>query len=828
MKRSLLALTLLIGLAAPDAPAQVVDGNLADLIALAQADQADPINEILPNCKSGFDVEHVYVYYKFATDQLFVGIDLMDVPPGSGPGFPGPGVPGDADGDENPDVATNPACPEVAVDQVGVGIDEEYLIRVDTNLDGSFDSAADLRILYRGNAFSITRGDGSPAPGGISGTIKLGTAGAPLATGIPDADENRFTEDIELVVNNYSLIDPIPNCFRLDTFSGSLVDIPPEDVLNTPITFVVVNPATNIEKTVANVTRGTGFAETQSVAVGDTVRFRLVVSNTGDVRLDPYVIQDTIPAGLTFVPGSVVGANVVQFAAPVLTLKQIGGLTNLDPGQTRNVTFDCTVNVGAPLSMVNSATAGGNVPVSECGDLSAQDTDTAALAQIDIECVKTVSLDGVVFSPSVVASPGQLVQFRVVIQNNSGVAFEKVTFTDTLPAGFSNVVSMTAGCGVVGNTVSCANLGPLGAGASVTVNYRAKVIATSGPLVNTAHVEGFLLAGDVSPADVDECSATVNVGSPCIECEKEVSLDGVNYFPSLAVDTDQVVAFRVTVRNCGNVSLFTVSLADTLPAGFAEVTSLDGRCGAAGNTISCAEIGPLAPAASTVVRYRARVVATNPPTASLTNTAVVSGVPGSPGNPGTPVGDNCSSTVNPRPCGLECDKKVSANGVNYTSSIDAETGDTIFFRIEVTNSASAGGCTFATVSLTDPLPATVTFKQFESVPAGDACNFNAGTKTVSCTIVDLSPGETHTVIFSVTVNGNASGQFTNSASVEGSSGSPGNPGRTYSDLCSATVRVKRSRVPTNSEWGLLLLASLLGVVLVKRARREGSAGLSIG
>src|SRR5262249_18008254 len=158
---------------AASAKAQVVDGDLSDLIALAQADQADPINEILPNCKSGFDVQHVYVYYKFATDQLFIGIDLMDVPPGSGPGFPGPGVPGDADGDNDPDARSNPNCPEVVVDQVGVGPDEEYLVRIDTDLDGSFDHHNDFRVMYRGNAFSIARGDGAAAPGGMSGAIKL-------------------------------------------------------------------------------------------------------------------------------------------------------------------------------------------------------------------------------------------------------------------------------------------------------------------------------------------------------------------------------------------------------------------------------------------------------------------------------------------------------------------------------------------------------------------------------------------------------------------------------------------------------------------------------
>jgi uncharacterized repeat protein (TIGR01451 family) len=342
--------------------------------------------------------------------------------------------------------------------------------------------------------------------------------------------------------------------------------------------------------------------------------------------------------------------------------------------------------------------------------------------------------------------------------------------------------------------------------------------------VNTATVGGFINVGDATPADTDQCSSTVNVNNPCIECVKTVSLDGVNFFPSLSADTDQLVTFRVVVTNCGTATLFSVSLTDTLPAGYSQVTSLDGRCNVAGNTISCNQIGPLAPGASTEVRYRAKVVATS---GSLVNTAVVSGTPGSADNPGTPVGDSCSATVNPRPCGLECVKLSSANGVTYSPSIDAEPGDTIFFRITVTNTAPAGGCTFASVTLTDALPASVAFKQFESIPAGDACNFNAGTKTVSCTIADLSPGESHAIVFSVIIANNASGTITNTAQVSGTSGTPGNPGRTYTHNCSTTVRVEKDQVPTLSEWGLIALASLLGIALVKRARRgNGLSGMS--
>ena len=59
----------------------------------------------------------------------------------------------------------------------------------------------------------------------------------------------------------------------------------------------------NIDKTVSK--DGTNFGESANIAPGEEVTFKLAIANTGDVALTNATIKDTLPAGLTLVPGSV-------------------------------------------------------------------------------------------------------------------------------------------------------------------------------------------------------------------------------------------------------------------------------------------------------------------------------------------------------------------------------------------------------------------------------------------------------------------------------------------------------------------------------------------
>lgn len=59
----------------------------------------------------------------------------------------------------------------------------------------------------------------------------------------------------------------------------------------------------DIVKTVSK--DGTNFGESVNLAPGETATFQLAIANTGDVALTNATIRDTLPGGLTLVPGSV-------------------------------------------------------------------------------------------------------------------------------------------------------------------------------------------------------------------------------------------------------------------------------------------------------------------------------------------------------------------------------------------------------------------------------------------------------------------------------------------------------------------------------------------
>src|SRR5262249_38566049 len=157
-----------------------LDGDLRDIIAVAQGQQADPPNDICPVGHNGFDITHVYVYYDCIEDALYVGLDVMDVPPGTG--VAGPGVPGDADGDGNPDTFTNRLCVAPPfLEEPGVGPDEFYVVLVDTNANGSTRDPEDLWVEFRDNELHVLDGTRTPIPGATA-DIRLGTAGCPVDT----------------------------------------------------------------------------------------------------------------------------------------------------------------------------------------------------------------------------------------------------------------------------------------------------------------------------------------------------------------------------------------------------------------------------------------------------------------------------------------------------------------------------------------------------------------------------------------------------------------------------------------------------------------------
>lgn len=308
----------------------IVDGDLADLIGYAQASQSDRESDVTDVLVSGWDFTQVYVYYYPKMDTLFLGLDLQE-------NGDFPGCPGDADGDSNPNDRTRL---DVPVDQFGVGEDEAYIFFLDTDVNGSTDDPADLVVVYRNNNLKFLRGDGSPVPPSVTGSIVLGTKGALLDPGMPNS--NRDTEDIELAIRNYSHMDFLACDFSLTVFAGSLVDALREDILDSPLLFSYPEEV-QFRTEITDGDGGFFDGVCWNVTPGQAFLVQATITNTGPNVLSPIWINYHFPTGIRYATGSVDGAregrSVPMGDGTLVRFLRPGGDNSLDPGETEVVTF---------------------------------------------------------------------------------------------------------------------------------------------------------------------------------------------------------------------------------------------------------------------------------------------------------------------------------------------------------------------------------------------------------------------------------------------------------------------------------------------------------
>ncbi len=791
---SLLTLLVLpLALAFP-ARSQVVDGDLSDLEALQQAQATDLLNDVCPAGKSGFDFERVLVYYDSLTDRLFVGLDLFDVPPGTG--LPGPGVPGDADGDNDPSTMTNPAC-LVKVDQPGVGPDETYVVSIDTNQDQNFESSNDVRVEFRGNLLRLATGDGSPLPNDPNDPnaawvlMVLGTAGTGgIDTPIPNegenptAYENPLTEDIELVIHNFSKLDTIPQCFRLQVFAGSLRDLLPEDRLTTPLIFDPFTADISLMKEARNVTQVGDFdPDTVFAGPGDTVRFRITVTNNGEIPLRDIMISDLLPPGFSGLqsgdPKCVISGNSINCI--------FGGLSI---GESRQILYEAVVVASPGVDLINDAQVTASTPPEECRDRTVEDSDQVTTRVVGVLCDKQASLDGVNFQDTVTGDTGQTVFFRVVVTNDSALTLTSVTVLDDLPVGFVDVASDDPRLSIAGNLVF-GFLEDLSPGASTTVLYRARIEATNPPtssLTNVATITA--LAGNFLATST--CTSTVDLNTIGIECDKNATVDGVTYSDRVIASPGQRVGFEVLITNTGSASFFNVNIQDVLPAGFVDPISDIAGCSFQGSSLSC-DLGPLLPGGSIRVTYSARVAAQVDQ--DLTNTVTVTGVVGDPGNPGVSASGNCIAVTQVRNPAIRCEKLISIDGMNFSNTMPVVTGQSVFFLLRIVNE---GTVDFFSSSIVDDVPAG-----FSNLVSTDGSVTIVGNQ-VTCSVGALPAGGAANCTFQAVVSAAnpPTAELVNTGIARGTAGTPQNPANLVSSTCPATLPLQGVNVTCDKNASL--------------------------
>lgn len=354
----------------------------------------------------------------------------------------------------------------------------------------------------------------------------------------------------------------------------------------------IVTP--NVTKTLTDLNGG-------NLVIGDTVRYTISLSNTGQDTATNVILTDNIPAYTTYVPNSLriaSGANAgvktdatgddqadyISSGTPHVVFRLGAGANavnggslpfyNPPPAQT-SLTFDVTINSDIPSGtlLTNSAAISLNGQTLPGNTYTTTSSAATALVLVPAVINKT-------FSPDTLDVNG-VSQLRIVVSNSASnpAAITGVTFSDTYPANLVNAtpaspaISCTAGStagtlsgGVAGGNTIGMSLGAtlaVGGSCTITVNVTS---GTIGNYSNTISAVNSTNAGSgTGTTDV------LSVGKPSIS--KAFATN-----PILAGATSRLT---LTINNILASALSGVAFTDTYPAGLvnAAMPNVTTTCG---------------------------------------------------------------------------------------------------------------------------------------------------------------------------------------------------------------------------------------------------------
>lgn len=235
--------------------------------------------------------------------------------------------------------------------------------------------------------------------------------------------------------------------------------------------------------------------------VGDIITYTLTLNNPGNVAANQVVITDPIPAGTSYVPGSVM-ANVAFVGDPTTTIK----LTAPIPaGGSAMISFQVKVNSATVDQIQNSALAAYTYTVDPNKPNGVVGTRVSNMV---MTAVANAKLTIVKSADKTISYLGDMITYQFAVTNTGNVAANQVVLTDILPSGvayqpgtLSVSVPYTA---VPPSSIQLTN--PVAPGETVAISFQVMVISmpTINPVLNKSTAD---YTYTVNPLDPDGVSA---------------------------------------------------------------------------------------------------------------------------------------------------------------------------------------------------------------------------------------------------------------------------------------------------------------------------------
>gem|GEM_PF-1771655 len=362
---------------------------------------------------------------------------------------------------------------------------------------------------------------------------------------------------------------------------------------------------------------------TGTVAPGDTIKYTLCYSNTGNGNATGVLLQDAIPTLTTVVPGSYPVGMVYDPAARTLTLP-VGVLA---PDATACVDFQVKVDLDIPgvtetpqnFTVHNVAHLASN----ELTSLTAETSNTLS-AFVKPTLTKTAT-------PSDSVKPGDTITYNLCYANEGNANLTGVALTDVIPGNTTYVPGSATGTGITYNestqTLSWA-IGTLGPNANACVTFKVTVNMT---------IDG--LTGQAGSMTFAEWNALAITNTATLESDQVADKTATATIPLNAtvdpaiyksVDSPirhvgETVVFTVTVTNRGTANATDVVLSDVISTKLENVTLTTSKGTPSYDATTrqwTVNVGVLAPNETVTVNIKGMTVRQTPPY-QIVNTAVV-------------------------------------------------------------------------------------------------------------------------------------------------------------------------------------------------------------
>ncbi|MCR9296254.1 MAG: DUF11 domain-containing protein, partial [bacterium] len=454
--------------------------------------------------------------------------------------------------------------------------------------------------------------------------------------------------------------------------------------------------------------------DNESANVGETVRFRIVVSNAGPDPATTVSVRDQLPAGISYSSSNATIGSYDQ-ATGIWTIGTlaVAGQATLD-------LFGTIDTIGEKMNTAEVWTSDQFDPDSTPGNgVEAEDDQQTVSVDppvIDLSLEKTIDDARPIL--------GQTIRYTLTLMNSGPSLATGVVVADELPDGL-NFVSSSASSGSYNPNTGRWTVGLVPLNGTATLNIDA-VVDTTQTTTNVA---------EVFEADQFDIDSTPGNGDPNEDDYAEVTFVLAEADLSLSKTVDNAtpnvgenVTFTITTRNAGVDPATGVTVLDQLPSGLSYVSST-ANVGTYNPNTGIWNIGNIAVNQTVTLT----LVATSTNDEPVTNTAEVntsdqSDPNSTPGNNDPNEDDQDSVVVTGQLIDLELSKTVNDDKPNV--------GDQITYTLTLSNTRQSQA---TGVSVRDILPPEVQFR------TSNATRGSYNSSTGVWTVGSVGGGETVTL-----------------------------------------------------------------------------------